>query len=61
MIMEKCELDYRTCGHCKVCFDGPSGFEARPFCDKAGFWKTISGNDWCPNAPFAENDACASQ
>ena len=53
--MGNCDLDYRTCGHCKVCFDGPVGFEVRPFCDKAGFWQMLFGNDWCPNAPLIED------
>lgn len=50
--MDNCELDYRSCGHCKVCFDGPFGHEARPFCDKSSFFEMLFGDDWCPNAPM---------
>ena len=52
--MEKCELDYDTCGHCRVRFDGPFGHEARPFCDKASLFDMVLGNDWCPNAPLID-------
>lgn len=48
--MEECELNYKTCGHCKVAFDCEGG--ARPVCDKAGFWRNITGGDTCPNAPI---------
>lgn len=54
--MENCKLDYRSCGHCKVRFDGPFGHEARPSCDKASFFKMLFGDDWCPNAPMVEDD-----
>lgn len=53
---EGCDGNWRSCGHCKVRFDGPSFDPARPFCDKAGFWDMLLGNDWCPYAPLTDSD-----
>lgn len=52
--MNTCTENYKTCGHCKVCFDGPPGYEARPYCDKVGLFRMLTGNDSCPNAPWPE-------
>lgn len=51
-----CDKDWRTCGHCKAGFDGPFGHEVRPYCDDAGFLDTLTGGDWCPNAPWPGSD-----
>ena len=51
--MKKCDLDWRTCGHCNAglddCGSGITG--VYPFCDKAGFFRSLIGDDMCPNAP----------
>ena len=51
---EKCKLDWKTCGHCKVNAFCPG--EDYPRCDKTGFWKSLLGGDMCPNAPWGDDN-----
>ena len=53
--MEKCDLDWKTCGHCKVAFDSFCPVGAYPTCDKGGFWSKVFASDICPNAPMADD------
>ena len=46
--MDRCEEDWRTCGHCKVRHEFPEGDV--PTCDKAGFWRRVLGLDVCRKA-----------
>lgn len=50
--MQKCNEDWRTCGHCKA-VSGDYGMY--PLCDKVGFFETLVGGDICPNAPDSDN------
>lgn len=53
-MMPACSEDWRKCGHCKVNSYSPG--EDYPRCDKAGFLRSLVGNDMCPNAPWGDRE-----
>lgn len=45
----RCNLNWKTCGHCRFGIDS----HGKPYgsCDLVGFWGSLLGGDICLNAP----------